>query len=119
MRMSDDGHLTGGEVDGKEIFTDAAGKASAPPDVLVGPDSSSILSFTSGTTSTPKSETQQTPKSNKHELTNFKGCVRQALQLSQILPLDGRAISIYIKDKVRLSKVEIIKCHFPHGSADS
>jgi L-aminoadipate-semialdehyde dehydrogenase len=64
MRMSDNGHLTGGEVDGKEIFADAAGKASTPPDVLVGPDSSSILSFTSGTTSTPKSEIQQTPKSN-------------------------------------------------------
>lgn len=35
MRMSDDGHLTGSEVDGTEIFTDAAGKASTPPDVLV------------------------------------------------------------------------------------
>ncbi|KAI0867490.1 non-ribosomal peptide synthetase [Hypoxylon argillaceum] len=54
LRMSDDGHLTGGEVDGKEVFADVAGKASTPPDVLVGPDSSSILSFTSGTTSTPK-----------------------------------------------------------------
>ncbi|KAK0765596.1 hypothetical protein N5P37_001533 [Trichoderma harzianum] len=54
LRMSDDGHLTGGEVDGKEVFTDAENKASAPPDVLVGPDSTSILSFTSGTTSTPK-----------------------------------------------------------------
>lgn len=69
MRMDDDGHLTGGEVDAKEIFTDATAKASTPPDVLVGPDSSSILSFTSGTTSTPKSETQPTPKSNEHELT--------------------------------------------------
>ncbi|KAH8803246.1 non-ribosomal peptide synthetase [Xylogone sp. PMI_703] len=54
LRMSDDGHLTGGEVDGKEVFTDTESKASAPPDVLVGPDSISILSFTSRTTSTPK-----------------------------------------------------------------
>ncbi|KAK2938344.1 AMP-binding enzyme, C-terminal domain superfamily [Fusarium oxysporum f. sp. vasinfectum] len=54
LRMSDDGHLTGGQVDGKEVFIDAESKASAPPDVLVGPDSISILSFTSGTTSTPK-----------------------------------------------------------------
>ncbi|KAK4069902.1 uncharacterized protein Triagg1_6697 [Trichoderma aggressivum f. europaeum] len=54
LRMSDDGHLTGGEVDGKEVFTDTENKASAPPKVLVGPDSTSILSFTSGTTSTPK-----------------------------------------------------------------
>jgi L-aminoadipate-semialdehyde dehydrogenase len=58
LRMSDDGHLTGGEVDGKEVFTDTESKASAPPDVLVGPDSTSILSFTSGTTSTPKYEIQ-------------------------------------------------------------
>ncbi len=54
MRMSDDGCLTGGDVDGKDIFTDARSKASTPPDVLVGPDSASMLSFTSGTTSTPK-----------------------------------------------------------------
>ncbi|KAI0199288.1 non-ribosomal peptide synthetase [Astrocystis sublimbata] len=54
MRMSDDGHLTGGEVDGRDIFADAAGRASKPPSALVGPDSISILSFTSGTTSTPK-----------------------------------------------------------------
>ncbi|OAA56329.1 non-ribosomal peptide synthetase [Niveomyces insectorum RCEF 264] len=54
LRMSNDGRLTGGEVDGgKEVFTDTDKKASAPPDVLVGPDSLSILSFTSGTTSTP------------------------------------------------------------------
>lgn len=71
LRMSDDGHLTGGEVDGKEVFADVAGKASTPPDVLVGPDSSSILSFTSGTTSTPKSEIQHTPKSKEHDLTAF------------------------------------------------
>ncbi|KAL7932104.1 hypothetical protein V8C35DRAFT_282083 [Trichoderma chlorosporum] len=54
LRMSDDGHLTGGEVDGKEVFADTENKASEPPDVLVGPDSTSILSFTSSTTSTPK-----------------------------------------------------------------
>jgi L-aminoadipate-semialdehyde dehydrogenase len=58
LRMSDDGHPTDGEVDGKEVFTDTESKASAPPDVLVGPDSTSILSFTSGTTSTPEYEIQ-------------------------------------------------------------
>jgi L-aminoadipate-semialdehyde dehydrogenase len=54
LRISDDGHITGGEVAGKEVFTDIESKASAPPAVVVGPDSTSILSFTSGTTSTPK-----------------------------------------------------------------
>lgn len=54
LRVSDNGSLTGGEVNGKDIFAEASAKSSAPPDVLVGPDSYSILSFTSGTTSTPK-----------------------------------------------------------------
>ncbi|KAI9148079.1 non-ribosomal peptide synthetase [Paramyrothecium foliicola] len=54
MRITNDGYLTGGDVDGKDIFADAQTKASTPPDVLVGPDSISMLSFTSGTTSTPK-----------------------------------------------------------------
>lgn len=59
LRISDNGRITGGEVAGKEVFTDTENKASSPPDVVVGPDSASILSFTSGTTSTPKYETQR------------------------------------------------------------
>lgn len=62
MRMSDDGYLSGGEVDGKDVLKDARSKAPTPPDVLVGPDSASMLSFTSGTTSIPKSEIPQNPK---------------------------------------------------------
>ncbi|KAK8026812.1 hypothetical protein PG991_003868 [Apiospora marii] len=54
MRMADDGSLTGGEVAGKDIFADAQSKASAPPDVLVGPDSNPTLSFTSGSEGRPK-----------------------------------------------------------------
>ncbi|CEJ82947.1 Putative L-aminoadipate-semialdehyde dehydrogenase large subunit [[Torrubiella] hemipterigena] len=54
LRMSDAGQVTGGEVDGKEVFTNTEAKRSSPPNVLVGPDSTSVLSFTSGTTSTPK-----------------------------------------------------------------
>ncbi|KAF7554177.1 hypothetical protein G7046_g6898 [Stylonectria norvegica] len=59
LRMSDDGRLTGGEVNGKEFFTNNESKASAPSDDLVGPDSTSIPSFTSGTTSTPKYRIQR------------------------------------------------------------
>lgn len=54
MRMANDGYLTGGEVDGKDVFADARSKASTPPDVLVGPDSAPVLSFTSGSEGRPK-----------------------------------------------------------------
>lgn len=54
LRMSNEGQLSGGQFQGKEVFTDAESKKSNPPDVLIGPDSTAILSFTSGTTSTPK-----------------------------------------------------------------
>ncbi|KAK8056644.1 alpha-aminoadipate reductase [Apiospora rasikravindrae] len=54
MRMADDGSLSGGEVDGKDIFADAQSKASTPPDVQVGPDSNPTLSFTSGSEGRPK-----------------------------------------------------------------
>ena len=104
LRMSDDGHLTGGEVDGKEVFTDTENKALAPPDVLVGPDSTSILSFTSGTTSTPKYEIQQFLPVRK--LTDrFQGRVEQTLQLGQVLPVDGQDFQLDLRHQVRLSKV--------------
>ncbi|KAK8119233.1 alpha-aminoadipate reductase [Apiospora kogelbergensis] len=54
MRMGDDGYLSGGQIDGKDVFSDARSKASTPPDVLVGPDSAATLSFTSGSEGRPK-----------------------------------------------------------------
>lgn len=87
LRISDDGHLTGGDFEGKEVLTDVEKKASAPPNVLVGPDSISILSFTSGTTSTPKYETQTLKV--RTEADYSQGRYGQALQLGQVLPMDG------------------------------
>lgn len=54
LRIRDDGHLSGGEIDGKDVFGAAREKASAPPDVVVGPDSNPTLSFTSGSEGRPK-----------------------------------------------------------------
>ncbi|KAK3309855.1 uncharacterized protein B0T15DRAFT_16277 [Chaetomium strumarium] len=54
LRLRDDGILYGGEVDGQDIFAGVRGLASAPPDVLVGPDSNPTLSFTSGSEGRPK-----------------------------------------------------------------
>ncbi|KAK3355197.1 hypothetical protein B0H65DRAFT_515791 [Neurospora tetraspora] len=54
LRLRDDGILYGGEVDGKDIFAEVRQLASAPPDVIVGPDSNPTLSFTSGSEGRPK-----------------------------------------------------------------
>jgi len=54
LRLRDDGYLYGGEVDGQDIFAGVRSLASAPPDVVVGPDSNPTLSFTSGSEGRPK-----------------------------------------------------------------
>lgn len=54
LRLSDDGVLSGGEKEGNDIFASIRGKASSPPEVLVGPDSNPTLSFTSGSEGRPK-----------------------------------------------------------------
>lgn len=55
LRIADDGHLSGGEINGTDVFAKVRGKASAPPaDVQVGPDSNPTLSFTSGSEGRPK-----------------------------------------------------------------
>lgn len=54
LRLSDAGVLSGGEKEGEDIFASVRGKASSPPDVLVGPDSNPTLSFTSGSEGKPK-----------------------------------------------------------------
>ncbi|KAI6361410.1 hypothetical protein MCOR25_006506 [Pyricularia grisea] len=55
LRIGDDGHLYGGEINGADVFASVRGKASSPPaDVEVGPDSNPTLSFTSGSEGRPK-----------------------------------------------------------------
>ncbi|RFU30750.1 hypothetical protein B7463_g5578, partial [Scytalidium lignicola] len=54
LRLLDDGILSGGDIDGQDIFRKARQAASSPPDVLVGPDSNPTLSFTSGSEGRPK-----------------------------------------------------------------
>lgn len=54
LRLHDDGTLTGGEVDGKDVFASVRDKAGYPPDTEVGPDSNPTLSFTSGSEGRPK-----------------------------------------------------------------
>ena len=54
LRIDDAGQLSGGEIDGIDLFRKARPKASSPPDTEVGPDSVPTLSFTSGSEGRPK-----------------------------------------------------------------
>lgn len=54
LRLRDDGYLYGGDINGQDIFADVRQSVSAPPDVIVGPDSNPTLSFTSGSEGRPK-----------------------------------------------------------------
>jgi L-2-aminoadipate reductase len=54
LRLQDDGILQGGEVNGKDIFEAVRPNMSKSPGVVVGPDSTPTLSFTSGSEGKPK-----------------------------------------------------------------
>lgn len=54
LRLNDNGTVSGGEIDGKEVLLQVQSKAGSPPDVEVGPDSIPTLSFTSGSEGRPK-----------------------------------------------------------------
>lgn len=54
LALQDDGALMGGAVNGKDIFADIVPLKSSNPGVIVGPDSTPTLSFTSGSEGRPK-----------------------------------------------------------------
>ena len=54
LHLRDDGFLQGGEVQGNDVFERVRVKKAKGPDVVVGPDSTPTLSFTSGSEGRPK-----------------------------------------------------------------
>lgn len=54
LRLQDDGSLVGGEKDGKDVLQEQQSLMAELPGVLVGPDSTPTLSFTSGSEGKPK-----------------------------------------------------------------
>ncbi|KAH8601045.1 L-aminoadipate-semialdehyde dehydrogenase large subunit [Bisporella sp. PMI_857] len=54
LELKDDGTLVGGIIDGRDIFIDELSLKSKSPGVVVGPDSTPTLSFTSGSEGRPK-----------------------------------------------------------------
>ncbi|CAG7949805.1 unnamed protein product [Penicillium olsonii] len=54
LALLDDGTLTGGSVNGQDVFTNEVALKSQPTGVVVGPDSIPTLSFTSGSEGRPK-----------------------------------------------------------------
>lgn len=54
LAIGDDGELSGGLIGKKDVLADALGQKSKIPGVVVGPDSTPTLSFTSGSEGRPK-----------------------------------------------------------------
>ncbi|EXJ89385.1 L-aminoadipate-semialdehyde dehydrogenase large subunit [Capronia epimyces CBS 606.96] len=54
LRLRDDGSLQGGEIGGKDVFEPVRSLKAKSPGVVVGPDSTPTLSFTSGSEGKPK-----------------------------------------------------------------
>ncbi|PHH66590.1 hypothetical protein CDD82_1532 [Ophiocordyceps australis] len=54
LRLQDDGFLSGGDLDGRDLFSHVRSKAASSPGIIVGPDSNPTLSFTSGSEGRPK-----------------------------------------------------------------
>ena len=54
LRLEDDGKLTGGLINNKDILADYSDLRAKSPGVVVGPDSTPTLSFTSGSEGKPK-----------------------------------------------------------------
>lgn len=54
LRLHDNGTLTGGDSNGKDLFEDVLPRKAKSPGVVVGPDSIPTLSFTSGSEGKPK-----------------------------------------------------------------
>ncbi len=54
LRLENDGFLQGGEIDGKDVFEAVRSNKSKGPGIVVGPDSTPTLSFTSGSEGRPK-----------------------------------------------------------------
>ncbi|KAI1469225.1 large subunit of L-aminoadipate-semialdehyde dehydrogenase [Daldinia caldariorum] len=77
LRLLDDGTLSGGQVDSQDIFEPLRSLASAPPDVIVGPDSNPTLSFTSGSEGRPKGVLGR-----HYSLTRYFGWMAERFNLS-------------------------------------
>ncbi|KAI9848389.1 MAG: large subunit of alpha-aminoadipate reductase [Sclerophora amabilis] len=54
LMLQDDGFLRGGQIDGKDALEDQIALAADTPGIVVGPDSTPTLSFTSGSEGRPK-----------------------------------------------------------------
>jgi L-aminoadipate-semialdehyde dehydrogenase len=77
LRIDDSGVLSGGEVDGEDLFAQVRTKASSLPDTQVGPDSAPTPSFTSS------SEERLKGVLGRHfSLTKYFGWMAETFQLN-------------------------------------
>ena len=80
LEIGDDGSVTGGSLDhkGKDVLLDQQSLKSKHPGVVVGPDSTPTLSFTSGSEGRPKGV-----RGRHFSLTHYYPWMAQAFDLSE------------------------------------
>lgn len=129
LRIGDDGILSGGEVDGKDVFAAVRSKAISALNVTVGPDSNPTLSFTSGSEGRPKgvlgrhySLTRYFPwmaekfgLSSKSKFTLLSGIAHDPIQRDIFTPLFlGAQILVPSKEDIQHEKLaEWFRDHKP------
>ena len=78
LELKDDGTLVGGAKDGKDVLDEQQKNKTELPGVLVGPDSTPTLSFTSGSEGKPKGV-----KGRHFSLTNYFQWMAETFELSE------------------------------------
>lgn len=127
LRLQDDGSLTGGRVNGEEVFTKVMHLRDRGPGIVVGPDSTPTLSFTSGSEGRPKGVRgrhyslafyfdwmAKTFKLSSHDrFTMLSGIAHDPIQRDMFTPLFlGAQLLVPAKDDIQNEKLaEWMKAH--------
>ncbi|KKY28871.1 putative alpha-aminoadipate reductase large [Phaeomoniella chlamydospora] len=129
LLLKDDGSLVGGEVNDKDVLSDVQALKSRPPGVVVGPDSTPTLSFTSGSEGKPKGVrgrhfslayyfdwmAQRFGLSKNDKFTMLSGIAHDPIQRDIFTPLFlGAQLLVPAKDDIQNEKLaEWMKEHGP------
>lgn len=129
LALKDDGTLAGGVVHGEDILAKVKSLKSKPPGVIVGPDSTPTLSFTSGSEGKPKGVrgrhfslayyfdwmAQRFGLSEKDKFTMLSGIAHDPIQRDIFTPLFlGAQLIVPARDDIQNEKLaEWMQAHGP------
>lgn len=122
LRLMDDGFLTGGKIHGADCLQNQQSRRPLAPAILVGPDSTPSLSFTSGSEGRPKgvkgrhfsltyyfpwmSETFNLKRDTREKFTMLSGIAHDPIQRDIFTPLFlGALLLIPAKEDIQYSKL--------------